>query len=414
MTQRMRRILTALPLLFLPLFAARGQVPSAVSGPRALPFSGTVKYDLHYAQNAEFGSSLGNWQTSVASGTASYANLSRHLPFSMDYSGGYTWTLRGPAYATGLFQHLFLSQGLDHGKWNALASDDVSYRPQAPTTGFSGIPGTGEPIGIPSPAPPSGQTILTLNTHVVDNTVAGTLSRRLNYAYLFTAGGTWNLLRYPDGNGINSNSPGANAALTRRLSARDSLSARYRFTQFTYPDFNFSFTTHTGMLDFTRAWNRRVSTDMSGGPEWTGGSRFAGVPRALRASGTASLTYSFRSVSAALAYNRATNSGGGYLIGAETDSFAATLSREFRRSLTVGLNASYMRTAGLQNNGITNGKFAGVQVSRRVGPQITFFVNYTVSDQSTSSALPGNALSGMIQMASIGIGYGSKERHIGH
>jgi hypothetical protein len=414
MTQRLSTILTTLPCLFVTLAVAHGQVPSALAGPKALPFSGTVHYDLHYSQNAEFGSNLGDWQTAIASGDAAYANISRRLPFSMDYSGGYTWTLQGPAYSTGLFQHLFLSQGFVLGRWSALASDDASYRPQAPTTGFSGIPGIGEPIGIPSPAPPSGQSILTLNTHVADNTVAGNLSRMLNFAWSLTGGGSWNLLRYPDGNGIDSDSTMANGALTRRLNARDSLSGKYRFSQFTYPDFGFSFTTHTGMLDFSRAWTRKVSTDVAAGPEWTGGSAVAGVPSALRAFATGSLTYSFRSTSASLIYNRATNGGGGYLIGAETDSLAATLSREFHRSLTVGFHGSYMRTAALGKGGITNGKFAGVQISRRVGPQITFYANYTVTDQSTSSALPGNTLNGMMQMASIGIGYGSKERHIGH
>ena len=410
----MRRIVTGLPCLFLAMLAAHGQVPSALSGPRALPFAGTVHYDLHYSQNAEFGSRIGDWQTSTASGTASYANTSRHLPFSMNYSGGYTWTLKGPAYSTGLFQHLFLSQGFDHGRWNFLTSDDVSYRPQAPTTGFSGIPGIGEPIGVPSPAPPSGQSILTLNTHVVDNTAAANISRRLNYAYSFSAGGSWNLLRYPDSNGLNSNSPMGNAALTRRLNSRDSISGRYRFSQFTYPDFDFSFTTQTGLLDFTRAWNRKVTTDVSAGPEWTSGSQGSGVPSALRVSGAASITYSFRSRSASLVYNRATNGGGGYLVGANTDSLAVDLSREFHRILTLGLTGSYNRTAGLRRNGITSARYAGVQITVRVGPEITFFANYTVTNQSTSSALPANALSGMMQLISVGISYGSRDRHVGH
>ena len=398
----------------IPFAVAHAQVPPAVTGPKALPGSGIVHYALHYSQTAEFGSSLGDWQTSSASATADYANNKTNVPFSLNYSGGYTWTLTGPAYATGLFQHLFLSQGFVWDKWNAVASDDVSYRPQAPTTGFSGIPGIGEPIGVSSPAPPSSQSILTLNTHVVDNTVAGDLSRRVGSAYSVSVGGSSYLLRYPDANGIDTDSLTANGELSRRLNSRDSIAGRYLFSQFSYPNDNFRFITHTGLLDFTRAWNRKISTDIAAGPEWTTSSDSAVVPSALRPSAKASLTYHFRSTAASISYNRYTNGGGGYLIGAESDSGIANLSRDFGRSLTVGFDGAYTRTAGLLNNGITTAKYGGIQITRRFGPEVTIFANYTATDQSTSSALPANTLSGLLQMASVGIGYGSRERHAGH
>jgi len=394
------------------LATAHAQVPSSVTGPKALPFSGKVDYHLHFSQNAEFGSSFGDWQTSTASATAEYMNTSHRFPFSMQYGGGYTWTLTGPDYSTGLFQRLYLSQGVSWGRWNALASDDASYRPQAPTTGFSGIPGIGETIGIANPAPPSGQTILTLHTHVVDNVAAGNIARTIAGANTFSVGGSSYLLRYPDGNGIDTTSYTGDASLTHRLNARDALSGKYLFSQFRYPDANFSFDTHTGSLEFTRSWNRKLSTDLSAGPEWTSASG-ATVPSALRPSIAASLTYQFRSVSASVVYSRATSGGGGYLIGAKTDRASVNLAREFGRSLSFGLNGSYMRTAGLQG-GITSSKYGGVQITRKLGPQISFFANYTAIDQSTSSALPGNALSGLMHMASVGISYGSREVHVGH
>ncbi len=407
---------TFLKLVVAPLvcFAtAHAQVPSSVTGPKALPFSGKVDYHLHFSQNAEFGSSFGDWQTSTASATAEYMNTSRRLPFTLQYGGGYTWTLTGPDYSTGLFQHLYLSQEFSWGRWNALASDDASYRPQAPTTGFSGIPGIGETIGVTSPAPPSGQSILTLHTHVVDNTAAGNIARTIGGVNTFSVGGSSYLLRYPDGNGIDTNSYTGNAALTHRLNARDALSGKYVFSQFSYPDANFRFDTHTGLLEFTRSWNRKLSTDLSAGPEWTSASG-ATLPSALRPSVAASLTYQFRPVSAFLSYHRATSGGGGYLIGAKTDTASVTLSRDFGRSLSFGLNGSYMRTAGLQNSGITSSKYGGVQIARKIGPQISFFANYTAIDQSTSSALPINTLHGLMQMASVGISYGSREVHVGH
>jgi hypothetical protein len=393
---------------------AHAQSPPAVSRTVNLPLSGTVNYTLHYAQKAEYGSRLGDWQTSSASASGNYANTSTRLPFVLNYSGGYTWTIAGPSYATGLFQHLLLSQGFVWKKWNASAADDVSYLPEAPTTGFSGIPGIGEPIGIPSPAPPSIQSVLTVSTHVLDNSVTGDLSRRLNYAYTISAGGSSRLMRYPDGNGINMNSESANAALTRRLGARNSLSGNYTFTEFSYPDTNFDFTTNAVMIDFRRAWSRKLSTDLAAGPEQTGSSGSALVPSALRAAVRATLTYNLRSVSANLNYNRATQGGAGYYIGAESDTITSTLSWELSRNLTIGVHGSYMRMAGLRNNGVTSSKFAGLQITRRLGPRFSVFANYTAMDQATSSGLPANTLSGLLQMASVGIGYSSREKHIGH
>jgi len=400
-------------LLALPL--AHAQSPPALTRTINPPhLSGRFSYTLHYSQNAEFGSSLGDWQTSSASGAADFANSSTRLPFSLNYGGGYTWTLAGPGYATGLFQHLFLSQGLVWEKWNVDVSDDVSYRPQAPTTGFSGIPGIGEPIGVASPAPPSDQSVLTVNTHVVNNEVIGDLSRRLNYAYTASAGGSSYLLRYPDGNGIDTDAYTGNGALKWRLNARDSLSAKYTFSQFSYPENAFNFTTNTVLPEFTRIWNRKVSSDVAAGPEFTGSSDSALVPSAIRIAARASVTCSFRSASAVLTYSRATQGGGGYYIGAEGDRVTATLSREYGRNLSLGFNVSYMLTTGLENNGTTSSTYGGAQMTRRLGPRFTIFANYTATNQSTTSSLPSNTLHGLMQMASVGIGYGSRERQIGH
>ena len=108
-----------------------------------------------------------------------------------------------------------LSQGIVGRKWNIQVSDNVSYLKQAPTTGFSGVPGTGEPVGESNPSPPSSQTILTLNTRTVNNIVSGEFEHSLNYATALSIGGSSELLRYPDGNGLDTNaSDGERGAYT--------------------------------------------------------------------------------------------------------------------------------------------------------------------------------------------------------
>lgn len=384
-------------------------VPAATV--HGLPVGASLNYELRYSQTAEFAANLGNWQMSTASGSAAYTNGGDRYPFSMEYGGGYTWTISGPSYGTGMFQHLLISQGIVGRKWNATASDDVSYTPEAPTTGFSGIPGIGEPIGTPIPTPLPSQSILTLNTHVIYNNAQAQLGHSLNYATKLSVGGTYDLLRYPDNNGIDIDTASGNATLTRRLNARNSLLGTYQFSQFTYPDYNFSLTTNSGTLGFEREWTRKVTTNVSAGPQWIGSSKSNAVPSSMGIMANAAVNYHYRLDSAALIYSRGINGGSGYLLGAEVDAATVTFTHDFSNTLTVGLDAAYMRTSGLGNRGTvdatgtTDAKYGGVQATKRLGRYFNAFANYTATVQSSSSALPANTLSQLMQVVGFGIGY---------
>jgi len=403
----MKKTLTSFAFLLAICSRAGAQVaPEATSG------AAHMDYSLRYSQTAEFGGNIGNWQTAAASGLVDYANGSERLPFSLTNTGGYTFTFAGPSYTTGLFEHLLISQGIIWRRWSVTASDNVSYRPQAPTTGFSGIPGIGEPIGAPSPTPPSSETILTVNTHVVDNLATVELDDKFNYATTVTAGGSSELRRYPDGNGLNVNTQKANAGLKRRLNARNSLTTDYHFSYFSYPDYGLGFNTNSVLFGFTRLWTAKISTDLSGGPEWVSSSNSADFPSSTRFSIRASALYTFRLTSAELNYNRGVNDGGGYLFGAESDTATFVLSRQFRTGLDLGLHGSYRRTSGLVNNGVTDGKVAGVQANRRLGRFFSVFASYTATDQSSSSTLPGNTLNNLLQIVGFGVSYSPRERRI--
>ena len=384
----------------------------------SLPVSGDLHYVVNYSQMAEFAGSLGDWQMSTLSGSATYANGKERFPFSMEYGGGYRWIIAGPSYGAGLFQHLFLSQGIVGRKWKVLASDNISYLPEAPTTGFTGIPGIGEPIGVPSPAPPSGQSILTLNTVVIDNNTQGELGHTLNYATTLNVGGSYNIFRYPDGNGLDMNMTAANAGLTWRLNARNSLMGTYMYSQFSYPQYNFSLTTNSGTLGYLRVWNRKITTNVSAGPQWLSSSDSAIVPSSVGITANASLNYQFQMNSASLVYSHGISGGGGYLVGGELDTVTMALSRQFGRKLTVGVDASYMRTASLGNGpifgnyGNFDAMFAGVQASRKLGQYFNVFANYTAMTQSSSSTLPGNVLNQLMQTVSFGIGYSPRSKHL--
>jgi hypothetical protein len=244
-----------------------------------------------------------------------------------------------------------------------------------------------------------------VNTHALNNTANGEFERGLNASTSISAGGGSDILRYPDGNGLETDALMANAALTWRENARNSFTGTYSFSQFSYTGSSLTFTTNSALVGFERHWNRRLSTSAAAGPEWIGSTDSSIVPSSTMVSANAAITDTLRFGTASLTYSRGTNGGAGYLPGAESDVATANFSREFVRTLTIGFTGAYMRTAGLNKNGVTNSKDAGAQVTWRLGRYATAFAGYTAIQQSSSSVLSSTAISGLENMINFGVGY---------
>jgi hypothetical protein len=415
-TAHMKTALKLLAFVVTVANAALAQVVPEATGP-GLPVSGKVHYDLHCSEIGYLGGSVNDSQSAVFSGNVDYANLSDLFPFSLQEAGGYSWAVTGTPYGVGPFDSLSLSQGFVRRKWNLQFSDNASYRQEAPTTSFSGVPGTGEPIGGSTTPPSSSQSILTLNTTTVDNSANGELERTLNFATSLNLGGDSELLRYPDGNGIDTDNESANAGLTQRLNARNSLSCRYLFSEFSYPSGDHglpttSLMTNSALFGYERHWTRQITTNGAVGPEWVEGANSAIVPSSTRVSGNASFVDQFRFGSVTLNYSHTTSGGGGFLVGGEVDSASGAFSREFKRKLTTELSGGYMHTSGLGAQGKIDSEYGAAMVTWRLSRYFTAFASYTANDQSSSSALPSNALNQMLQVISVGIGFSPRERHL--
>jgi hypothetical protein len=105
--------------------------------------------------------------------------------------------------------------------------------------------------------------------------------------------------------------------------------------------------------------------------------------------------------------------GAGYLLGAHSDIVTGNASRGFLRdTVTVGVEGSYRRIAGLNNTGEISSEDVGTQASRRIGTHLTAFVSYTVINQGYSGTLPTNVLGTVLQSVSFGIGFVPRESRI--
>jgi hypothetical protein len=316
-----------------------------------------------------------------------------------------------------VYQHLLVSQGIIKRAWSFNISDDVSYMPQAPANGFSGIPGVGNLPGTPSV--PS-QTILTLNTRSVNNMVSPNFSRSLDHATSLSVSGSYETLRYPDGNGMEINSVSAGPQISRRLNALNSISGQYSYSHISYPAYSsFTMGTQSAMFGYQRTWSRRLTTSVSAGPQWVQSSNsnlpssVSRVPASTNLSVNASASYQAGRTSATLSYFQGVNGGSGVStqIGAHNQDLNASLSRPFGRNLSISATGAYMRTKGLNQAGVTNGEYGGVAATRQLGRYISVFANYTAIQQSSSSVLTANAISGLSQVIGFGIGYSPREIH---
>jgi hypothetical protein len=336
-------------------------------------------------------------------------NTSKRLPFTMQYNGGYGWTWAGPSSPGNTFQSLSLSQAINGRSWNLSASDIVSYTFQNSATGFSGS------------ITPADQTILVVNTRTLDNSASLGFGHRLDRASSLNLGGTAGQMRFIDGNGQDINTWTANAGISRRLDARDSVSSQYAFSRYDYTGGYFlavgsahiSFSqTNTVQFSLSRQWNPRISVSASIGPQWTSSSNSAVIPSSTGVSASASFTDVLRFGTASLFYSHGTSGGSGYMIGAKTDNAGGNFTRTIGRSLNVGVNGSYMRTAELIGNYVTSAKYGGVQASWRLGRYFSAFASYTVAAQSSSIKNSVTILNGVDQSLNFGIGYSPREVHL--
>jgi hypothetical protein len=410
----MKPSLPLLAILFMVTAAPRAQVFPAAIEPTGLPVSGTLHYALYYTQTAQFYSGTeGDVQRSGVTGDVTYANASVTRPFALTYSGGDMWTLSGASRGSGLYyQHLLASQGFVRRSWAIHLSDNVSYMPQAPTTGFSGIPGVGN---LPAEPGEPAQTILTLNTVSINNVVSSNFSHRLDHATSLGINSSYGILRFPDGNGLETNSFQVGPQITRRLNARNSLTGQYSFSRFSYTESTITIETQVAMFGFQRTWSRRLTTSASAGPEWIQSTASNTVPSSTDLAVKASASYRVsKSMMASLSYTQAASGGAGVAtqIGVHNQDATARLSRQQGKNLNLSVTGGYMRTEGLQKAGVTNGKYGGVSASRRWGRYIVSSANYTAIQQSTSSALPANAISGLSQVVGFSIGYSPREVRI--
>lgn len=417
-------------LLALGSLAHAQDVPTTMASTPTFGFSlpsieGTMTYSLSATEAFETGYSGGGVDhLTTLSGSLGYLSSSPNKPFSLVYSGGYLYSSVQGYPTSSTFQNLAASQVLATKNWNFVVDDAVSYLPESPTTGLSGIPGLGDigvvPVQIGDEPT---QSILTNYATRVGNGLNGGATRTISRSLSINGSASWQILHFSGNEGIDSTEEMGSAGPTYRIDARSSASASvvYAYTNNTYLGNSYPFESEGINLQYQRQVSRFFSVNVTAGPQRTfgSGSTASLIPSQTTVVGSAGINYARRGTSASVSFSRATNAGSGVLFGALTDTLVGTVRRQFSRNWQGALTASYSKSTALEQipgfDQNYQGIYGGGQLSRRLGRSFSGYFSYTAVTQSEEN--PGAsqaAYSGLSQTFAFGITYSPGAQHLGH
>jgi hypothetical protein len=415
-------------LLAIGSLAHAQDVPATVASTPTFGFTlpsveGSLTYSLSASQSFMTGYDNGVDYSTTASGSLGYLSSSPNKPFSLVYSGGYLYS-SVPGYpASSTFQNLAASQVVTTKNWNFVVDDAVSYLPESPTTGLSGIPGVGdigvEPVQIGDEPT---QSIFTNYATRVGNGLSGGATRRFNASLSMNASASWQILHFSNNEGIDSSTETGSAGPTYRIDARSSASASvvYAYTNDSYLGVSYPFESEGINFQYQRQISRFFSVNVTAGPQRTSGSGNTAslIPSEITVVGSAGLSYARRGTSASVSYARATNSGSGVLYGALTDTIVGAVRKQFSRDWQGALTASYSKSTSLaQIAGFEQSyqsTYGGAQLSRRLSRSFSAYASYTAVTQTENN--PGGAasvFSGLSQVFAVGVTYSPGAQHLG-
>ncbi len=399
--------------------AGVGSVPNI--GFQLPQWNGSFNYSLNASELISTGFyNTGTAYTTNLSGDAAYLSNSTSRPFDAIYTGGVL--LQNSGQPNTFYQNLALSQGFISKNWNVSIQDNVSYLPESPVTGLSGVPGVGD-LGIdPVPiGPDAGIGILTTYGPRVSNTVTGSVSRVLSGHLSAQVSAYDSIQRFIGDNAneaVDNSSYGGSGGVSYHFDQRSALTGNYNYSKFSYTGSSYSFTTQGATIDYSRQWTRRITTDVYVGPQHVTNSDPAfGNPTTEIAAG-ASVSLSGRNAFYTLVFSRGVNNGSGVIAGSFSDNVIGAAHRQFGRHWSVSGSLGYSRSTSLPSIELytfsSEGVSAGGQVVRSLGRRLSGYAGYTVEDQSTSgSETPLNAFSGVYQVFGVGVSYSPGSMFLG-
>jgi hypothetical protein len=415
--------------------AAAGQaLPAAEASPVSTGFSlpttlGTLQYAISASQSLTWGyyGNQGAAGYGSVTGDLAYLSASKREPFSMVLSGGHSWSESGQPSAN--FVNFGLSQVLNLGRWNMVLADAVSYLPETPTTGLSGIAGVGDlgvnPVQI---GPDSPQGVLTAFSNRVDNTATLSIQRQLTGKTSANVSGSYILSRFVNNGNPNASNAGLDSNLAvggggfnHQIDARTGFGANYSYERYSYSGSELgvvtpSYTSQTVSAQFTHQFTRKWSMSAAAGPEWVT-IKSTGQTGQLSAYADVSTGYVGHFYHAAASFVRSTSSGYGIAGGAISDGVTASVGRVFAVVWNFAGTAAYTRSSELPAPGVipfsVNTTVASAQISRAIMRNLSGYTSFTIEKQANTGLATVDVFTGAAKVVGFGLTYSPSSKRVG-
>ena len=310
------------------------------------------------------------------------------------------------------------------GPWNFMINDEAHYW-QGSLAGDAGLEGMGSIVtqagrwgGVPgiqlgSVELQSGlepdQSILSLRSARVSNTVLAEVDRRMGERNTVTAAVFYGLLHFYTPGLIDDDQRGVFAGFDHALSPRDRVGVMYGYSRLGFSGVPDTFSNSYGQLMYGRSLTGRLAVEVGAGPEYISSAGTSTGYTDLNWQGKGSIHYQLRNLGVHVAATRGFTGGAGSLYGARSSGVQSSVSYAINRIYSGSLSLGVTRNTAILAAQQYDTRHAGTTLSRNAGSRFGTYFSYDLQDQASSGcSASGCALTGVWQVFGVGISWGAR------
>jgi hypothetical protein len=324
--------------------------------------------------------------TTTLGGALQMARGNAKRLFSMSYLG----SAQLSSYDSNLntqIHSLEITQAIKAGRWDFLFGDTLRYQPNAYGASapllYAGSNVVQQSGFRPEVTP--NDTVLSQQANQLTSTAVGQVSYGLSRTSVLTASASYGILRYLDGNFLDTQQFNASGGFDHRI-GRNTVGVGYTYSRFMYDDLAQNFATNTVQLTFARRLLGRVTFAAGAGPTFTTTTIGSISNTNVDLSARASLQYANNRSTLDLSFSRAVTGGSGVTPGAVTNAISAGAERKLTRTISWSANGGYARNSSEASGTDFDTYYIATGVSHMVGRYMSISVGYRGQKQTSDSS----------------------------
>lgn len=310
------------------------------------------------------------------------------------------------------------------GAWNFVVNDEAHFW-QGSLAGDVGMEGMGSIVteasrwgGVPgiqlgsfemqSGLQPD-QSILSVRSARISNTVLAEVDRRVGDRNTITAAAFYGLLHFYTRGLIDDDQRGLFAGFDHALSLRDHVGVMCGYSRFGFPGVPGTFSNSYAQLMYGRFLSRSLAFEAGAGPQHISSSGTFTNYSDLNWQGRASVNYQLRSLGIQMAATRSFTGGGGKLYGARTNGVQSSITHSFNRVYSASFASGVTRNTAILAGQQYDTQHAGAYLSRNADSRFGMYFSYDLQNQRSSGfSASGRDLTGLWQIFGVGMSWGAR------